>query len=312
MRFNRSPIARCNVLPFRTASSLAVFCFALSSLAAQAQTLERVAETTRLRAGYLADAAPFTYGTDGGTVEGYGAALCDHIAEQVGRALGVGELTIDWLPVSVEDRLYDVQQGRVDLLCMPTNVTVSRRRDVSFSIPVFLGGTRAVLRRDASPDLRGVLAGARANRPVWRGAPAATVLQRKTFAVVEGSTTEGWIADRLSTFHIDAEVETVPDFRTALQRVVEREVDVLFGERALVMEAMNDVAAQDLVILDRLFTHEQAALALPRDDADFRVLVDAALSQLYQSESFEELYIRWLGDFDESTRAFFEMNALPD
>lgn len=292
---------------------LIVACLAaLPVLPAAAQTVDRLTETGRIRLGYLVDAMPFTSRTEAGTAEGYGAALCEQVAERIRMELDIATLTVEWVPVDIDDREADVAQGRVDLLCTPMNVTLERRKQVSFSLPVFLGGTRAVLRDNAPAQLRAALTGAAPTRPVWRGAPAATVLQEQRFAVVSGTTTETWIADRISTFHIDAEVQLVPDFRTALQGLADGRTDVVFGERTLLVEAMHALGRSDFVVLDRLFTHEQAALALPRNDAEFRWLVDAALSRLYRTDAFAEAYIRWFGDLDETTRAFFEQNALPE
>ena len=314
MQLERSALSRHNLLwlSFRALTALVVSCAALAGQPASAQTIDRIAESNRIRLGYLVDAAPFTYRSDAGAVEGYATVLCEQIAEQVRSELGLAELTVEWLPVSVNDRLRDVQQGRIDLLCAPMNVTIARRQEVSFSIPVFLGGTRAVLREDAPAQLRAVLTGERPTRPVWRGSPAATVLQEQAFAVVSGTTTESWIADRLSLFHIDAEVVTVPDYRAALQALADGSVDVVFGERNLIVEGMHALGRRDFVILDRLFTQEQAALALTREDVDFRLLVDAALSRLYRSEAFPELYIQWFGDMDDTSRSFFQQNALPE
>ena len=71
--------------------------------------------------------------------------------------LGLPQLTVQWVPVTSTTALRDVQQGNVDLLCTPTSVTLARRQEVSFSIPVFAGGIRAVLRADAPQALRDAL-----------------------------------------------------------------------------------------------------------------------------------------------------------
>jgi ABC-type amino acid transport substrate-binding protein len=67
-----------------------------------------------------------------------------------------------------------------------------------------------------------------------------------------------------------------------------------------------------VLILDRMFTHEPAALALEFGDDDFRVLVDRALSRRYAAGDFAALYSKWCGEFDERARTFFVWNTLPD
>ena len=80
--------------------------------------------------------------------------------------------------------------------------------------------------------------------------------------------------------------------------------------RSLVLGAMDDAARDELVVLDRLFTHEPFALALPRGDDDFRLVVDRTLSGLYMSGEFTDLYQQWFGDYDANTRTFFMWNTL--
>ena len=88
--------------------------------------------------------------------------------------------------------------------------------------------------------------------------------------------------------------------------------DVFFGERTVVLGAMDAAARKDLVVLDRMFTHEMVAFALARGDDDFRLTVDRALSNFYPSPDFRELYAKWYGAFDDNARTFFLWNALPE
>jgi polar amino acid transport system substrate-binding protein len=292
--------------------STALLLASLSLVApASAGTLERIKESGHIKFGYIADARPFTYKTDAGAVEGYAATLCDRIAAQAKKELGLNQLAVDWVPVTLDSRLTDVRDGKIDLLCTPTSVTLSRRQEAAFSIPVFPGGVRAVMRVDTSAALRKALAETATPTPVWRGAPAAKTLAKTTFAVMSGTTTERWLAGRRSTLQIDAKVITVPDYKAGLQALRDRKADVFFGDRALVLGALHGTTAPDLFIFDRLFTQESFGLALPRDDDTFRLLVDRSLSQLYTSE-LGNVYRLCCGEPDAGTRAYFQWITPPE
>ena len=73
--------------------------------------------------------------------------------------LGLPELAIEWVPVTLEDRFSAVAQGKIDLLCGSATETLERRKQVSFSLPIFPSGTAALLRADAPAPLQDVLAG---------------------------------------------------------------------------------------------------------------------------------------------------------
>jgi polar amino acid transport system substrate-binding protein len=281
------------------------------ALPASAATLDRIKETGSIKLGYLVDARPFTSRSEGGSVEGYSAALCEQVVAQVKTQLSLPHLAVEWVPVGIQDHLRQVQQGNVDLLCVPAAVTLDRREAVSFSIPVFPGGMRAVLRADAPQQLRDALAEKPSPTPVWRGSPAAKVLEKTTFVVVPGTTTEEWLARTAKQLQIDAKIVTAPDYRSALLQVLQYKADVFFGDRAVVLGALSPAQRKDFQVLDRRLTHEAASLALAHDDEAFRLVVDRALSQLYESPSFGDLYSKWFGDFDDDARTFFQWVTLP-
>jgi putrescine:ornithine antiporter len=279
---------------------------------ATAGTLDRIREAGRLTLGYRTDARPFSYRDESGKAAGYSVALCEKIAEQVKAELGLSTLALEWVPVTLEDRFGGVQQGRIDLLCGASTASLARMKEVSFSVPIFPGGIGALLRADAPAGLRDVLAGRPPSGPIWRGNPA-QVLQAKTFSVVTGTTSEKWLAERLDTLRIDARVAPVPDYEAGINRVLDRSSDVLFGERAIILDAARrGPSARNLTVLDRLFTYEPIALAFARGDEDFRVVVDRTLSRLYASKEFGDLYANWFGKPDEQTRTFFRWSARPE
>jgi ABC-type amino acid transport substrate-binding protein len=311
MRFERTDPSRSHPLrPAARALSIVTVAFAaLAAWPASAATLDRIRETGTIRLGYLADARPFSFRNEAGGADGYSVELCKQVADEVGKELGLPGLRVEWTAVAFESRLSDVQQGNVDLLCTPASATLAFRKEASFSIPVFAGGNRAVLRADAPAALRDALSESRGNRAIWRGAPAAHVLKGTSIAVVSGTSSEKWLEGRRAALQVDARLVPVADYRTGLRQLLDHKVDVFFGERSVVLGAMDDQERKELVILDRLFTHEPLALALARGDDDFRLLVDRSLSRLYASSGFGELYKRWNGEFDERTRTYFMWNT---
>jgi polar amino acid transport system substrate-binding protein len=306
--------ARGSQLSFASRLTAALTFTALAcavALPASAATLDRIKETGSIKLGYLVDARPFTSRSEGGAVEGYSAALCGQVVEQIKTQLSLGHLAVEWVPVGIQDHLRQVQQGNVDLLCVPAAVTLGRREAVSFSIPVFPGGMRAVLRADAPQQLRDALAEKPSPTPVWRGSPAAKVLEKTTFVVVPGTTTEEWLARTAKKLQIDAKIVTAPDYRSALQQLQQRKADVFFGDRAAVLGILDPAQRKDFLVLERRLTQEAAALALARGDEEFGLLVDRALSEMYESPGFGDLYRRWFGDFDDGARTFFQWVTLP-
>ena len=281
--------------------------------AAPAQTLERVRQAGTLKLGYLVDARPFSYRDGSGKPAGYAVDLCEKIAGAVKQDLRMPQLRTEFVPVGFSERLNAVKQEKIDLLCAAGTVTLGRREQVDFSIPVFPGGVAALMRTDAPARMREILAGRpEPQRPRWR-ASLGQILEKRVFAVVAGTTAETWLAEKLDEFDIIAKIEPVEDNAAGAEMVVARRADVLFGDRAILLDvAKRSPSADDLMVLERQFTHDPYAMALERGDADLRLLVDRALSRLYRSGAISEIYTRSLGEPGEEAKRFFEMTALPE
>ncbi|HVR65823.1 MAG TPA: amino acid ABC transporter substrate-binding protein [Verrucomicrobiae bacterium] len=303
--------------PQRQRVRLAAFLIASAAMAllpfapAVAATLDQVKASGKLLLGYRADARPFSY-DEGGKAAGYTVALCEKVAETVKTELGLSAMTVEWVPVTLEDRFSALRDGKIDILCGADTATLERRKEVSFSIPIFPSGIGAILRRDAPAPLREVLAGKPAAGPVWRGSPA-RILNKKTFSVVKGTTGEKWLAERMQRFHVDASVSTADSYDAGIQQVLEGNSDVFFGDRPILLEAATGgSSASELILIDRLFTNEPLAIAMERGDEDLRLIVDRTLSRLFRSGEFRDLYAKWFGEPDDSTLAFYLQNALPE
>jgi polar amino acid transport system substrate-binding protein len=288
------------VLPFVQAGS------------ASGATLDRVRQTSSLTLGYRTDAQPFSYREASGTPAGYSIALCLKIVDEVKAELKLSSLAVEWVPVTLADRFKDVQKDKVDLLCGADSATLTRMQEIAFSIPIFPSGIGAMLRADAPRLLRQVLEGPPPSHPIWRGSPARTLLEKRIFSVLAGTTSEGWLAGRLKEFQLDATVAPVANYEAGIQRVLNRGSDVFFADRPILLDTARRNASEDLIVLDRLFTYEPIALGFKRGDEDFRVVVDRALSRLFRSEGFRYLYGKWFGMPDESATTFFRLTALPD
>ncbi|ALP67145.1 putrescine-ornithine antiporter [Paraburkholderia caribensis] len=278
---------------------------------ASAGTLARVKESGTINLGYLSDAQPFSYKDQTGRITGYTVALCQKIADEIKAEGGLGTLKVNWVAVTPDVRLRAVQEHRIDLLCGDAD-TLAGRAGMSFSIPVYPGGIGAVVRSDAPAGLKEVLSGATPSHPTWRAVPA-QLISRQTISVVDGSPAQRWLGGRLAQFQIAASVVPVSDVQSGVRRVLDRQSNVFFGERSLLLAvAGSSPASGDLTVLDRHFTYLPVAIGMARGDDNLRLLVDRTLSRLFATSEFPALYARWFGSPDADTRNFFRLSALPE
>ena len=262
------------------------------------------AQAAKLTIGYRTDARPFSY-EQIGKPAGYAVEVCQKVAEQM-------KAEATWLPVSGADAVAAVREGKIDLLCGEPE-TLSGRKEVSFSRAIYLNGVGALLRADAPNGLSQALSEKpMITGPLWRGTPTQSLLQAQTFAVVAGSPTERLLASRMEGFQLTARVMPVKDFAEGVQAVRDRKASVFFAERSILLDAAIRTGGGDLKVLDRSFTVAPLAIAMKRGNEDLRLAVDAALSRLYPSPEFRELYGKWFGAPGALAEAFFRTVALPE
>jgi len=273
-------------------------------LAARAQALERIKTSGNLNLGFIDGVAPFSAKGADGKVTGFGIELCQAVADSVKARLAPATPNLRFVALKVDAALDSVAKGEVDLLCTPSVDTLKRRATVSYSLPVFNGGIGVLLRADSPRALRDVLNGkVAATGPIWR-ATLNRGLANHTYAVRAGTVTEEWVRDKTRQLGVSVNVITVDEDAKGVEMVRSRQADAFFAERVILLEQAGR-GSKDLVVLERKFLIEPMGLAMGRNDDDFRLLVDTALSKFFTSATFPALYMRYFGAFDDATKAAY-------
>jgi ABC-type amino acid transport substrate-binding protein len=277
-----------------------------------AGTLDKVRSSGRLTIGYVSDMRPFAYADASGKPSGYAVALCAKVADAVRAELKQPSLAVDFSPLPRDEALRAVDQGKVDLLCGAVP-TLERRALVDFSIPILVSGAGVAVRADAPARLVQALSGkAPSDHPLWRASPDQAP-QHGVLAVTGGTTLEKALVDQLKERRIVADVVPVATTEAGLQMLADRKADAFFSDRAVLLDAASRSATHGgVVVLDRLFRRDLVALAMRRNDDDFRLLVDRTLSQLYRRQEVMALYADHFGTPGAATQDFFNLVALPD
>jgi len=295
----------------RAVALLTTVWLAIAGTAQAAATLDQVKKSGKLSIGYFPSAQPFSSTDASGKAAGYAIALCQKVADAVKTDLHLAALTVDFVPLTGEDRFRAVEEGRIDLLCGAVP-TLARRQALDFSIAIFASGTGVVVRADAPARLVQALSGRESpDQPYWRGAQGQAP-ERKSMAVVGGTTIERALLDRLLALHISVDIIKVKDLQEGLKLVRDGGAVAYFGDRATMLAAAKSSPKGDIVVIDRVFRRELVALALRRSNDDFRLLIDKTLSRLYRSNEIAPLYTTYFGKVDQNAQIFFDLMALPE
>jgi ABC-type amino acid transport substrate-binding protein len=282
----------------RPVIAFVVACLCAGAAAAASPTLERIKATGTITFAYRDGSAPFSVRQRNGQVRGYSVELCEKVAAAVGRALGRTDLKVVWKPASTQSRIAEVAERRADAECGTTTITLGRMEKVDFSVPIFVDGGSALVRggKDA-PTRVGDLAG-------------------KRIAVMPGTTTEAAMNRALAVSGAKATLVSVKTGEEGVAALLDGKVDAYASDRMLLASLrMGSPRSEALAFIDDDFSFEPYGLVLPRDDPDFRLLVNRTLVGLYKSGEIDPLFIKWLAPYGNPgalLNAMFYLNSLPE
>jgi glutamate/aspartate transport system substrate-binding protein len=259
-------------------------------------TLKSIKASSTFRLGYLETAPPFSFPGPDKRPVGYSIDLCTQIASAIQKQLGIN-LKLEWVPVTAENRIDMVAEGKVDIECGTTTASLSRQERVDFSLMTFVDGGSLMTPADSKlsgvPDLAG-----------------------KRIAVIPGTTTEAALAKFLKEHFITVELVPVKNHVDGRATIEKGSVDGFASDRSILIGLA--VTAKDPArfgLANILFSYEPYGFMLRRNDGAFRLAVNRALAALYRSGEIEPIYERWFGGFGKPSpaiQAMYLLNGLPE
>lgn len=268
-----------------------------ASAFAASPTLDRIKATGKVTFGYREAAAPFSVKQRDGRIRGYSVELCEKVVPAIAKTLGLPNLKVEWRAVDSETRIADVVEGRIDVECGTTTMTLARMERVDFSVPIFVDGGSALVR---------------GKEPLRRWAD----FGGKRIAVLPATTTETALRRALGVFGVTAEFVHVKDGNEGVALVLAGKADGYASDRMLLTQLkLADGRGGELEFVPSDFSFEPYALVLPRNDADFRLLVNRTLTGLYKTGDIDAIFLRWLAPYGQPgplLNSMFYLNALPD
>jgi glutamate/aspartate transport system substrate-binding protein len=257
--------------------SLAFLCAAVPAMAAapEGPTLQRIVASKTFDIGYRDSSVPFSYVDSSGNPIGYSIDICRQIAASIKASYHLDHLNVRFIPITPQTRLALIANGTIDIACESAAITLSRYQQVDFSTPVFIAGSRLMVKANSSirslDDLNG---------KVLTGIPGTTNLKAA-------------IAD-IQKKHLKVQILPAVDHAQAMLNLEQGRADAsvaddidLYGTRSTLPDP------KDYVIVGPTFTYDPYAMILPKNDDDYRAVVDGVISQMITSGQLASLYNKW-------------------
>jgi ABC-type amino acid transport substrate-binding protein len=272
-----------------------------TAVSAQAQIssegrLKSIASSKTIKIAYRNDARPFSFLNDDKQIAGFTTDICRLVVNSIQRQLGVDQLKIEWVPVTVQTRFSAVASGEADMECGSSTVTLGRMKEVDFSNYVFVEST-------------GILVHKASNFRSFAD------LKNKKIAVISGTTNERALVEQIKQQKVDANLVPVKDRDEGVGMLEAGKVDGYASDKLLLVGAnIKNPAA--LTMLPDDLSVEPYAIVLPRGDWAFRLAVNTGLAQIFRTGQIITLVNGWFGKIGIQTgpilRIIYGLGALSD
>jgi ABC-type amino acid transport substrate-binding protein len=238
--------------------------------------LDRVKAGGKIVIAHRESSVPFSYLDGNKKPVGYALDLCVRLAETVRRRLGAkGEDGVTLMMVTPANRIAAISEGKADMECGSTTNNKERRERVAFTVPHFITGARILVRSDSKferlEDLGGrVVVSTKGTTPL---------------KAVESANRE-----RL----MNLKVVEAPDHARAIEMVEKGEADAFVMDDVLLYGlAANRPNPKALKVVGKFLTTEPLAIMLPKNDPEFKKIVDEEMKRLIRSREIYAIYEKW-------------------
>lgn len=258
-------------------------------------TLSEIKKSGKVRIGYRTSLPPMSYENNKGVPEGYSIDLCSAIVRDVEKTLN-RDIAIEFIAVNTKNRFDALTANEIDILCGAATETLGRRVQVDFTQHIFVTGGAYLIRR--GDNIKNNFSG-------------------KKIGVTKNTTTAKSLKELFEEAGVDAQIVQFSTTTEGFNSLLDKEVDAFSADQVVLLGLLT--AARNMgefSILPDLFTYEPIALAVRRNDADFRLVADKVISKLYRTGGIQKIYERWFaglpGVQPSALQAMYQLNSLPE
>jgi glutamate/aspartate transport system substrate-binding protein len=253
----------------------AAFGAAAPAAAEPTGTLKKIKDSGAISLGHRESSIPFSYYDDKQQVIGYSQEFMLKTVDAVKAELKLPALAIKLVPVTSQNRIPLIQNGTIDIECGSTTNNLERQKQVGFSTTIFVIGTRLLTKKDSGIKDFADLAG-------------------KNVVTTAGTTSERLLRKLNDDKKMGMNVISAKDHgESFLTLETGRAVAFMMDDALLYGELAKARKPGDWHVVGTPQSREAYGCMLPKDDAAFKKVVDAAIAKVMTSGEAEKIYAKW-------------------
>jgi glutamate/aspartate transport system substrate-binding protein len=245
------------------------------SLAFAGSTLDQIKSSKQLTIGYRESSVPFSYLDGNQKPVGFSMDLCAQVVDKLKQSLNVPQLTVKYLPVTSANRIPLIQNGTVNIECGGTANSLERQKQVGFSVATFVSHTKWLTKTDS-------------------GINNAKDLKGKTVVVTQGSNAVQFAKEINEKDGLGLNIVQAHDHAESMLMLQSGRAAAFMEDDILLAAKKADASnPNQFKFLPDSYNTLAYGLMVPKDDPEFKALVDKTLSDMMASGQFTQVYKKW-------------------
>jgi len=259
-------------------SILVVSAALVAAGAAQAQatdTLAKIKASGKVSMGVRESSSPLSYTLGGGKFAGFHVEVCEKIVSDARRSLGLESITIEYTPVTSQNRIPLVQNGTIDIECGSTTNNTARQQQVAFGLTTYVTEVRTAVNAKS-------------------GIASINQLGGKTLVTTTGTTSVQTLRKHERATGINFNEVFGKDHADSFLILESGRADAfVMDDNILAGNIANAKNPADFKIVGEVLAVEPIAIMIRKDDPAFKKAVDDSIRKMLTSGDIQKLYAKW-------------------
>ncbi|MEW6099247.1 MAG: amino acid ABC transporter substrate-binding protein [Pseudomonadota bacterium] len=242
---------------------------------AQADTLKKIKETGKVVMGVRESSQPLSYTLGSGKYVGYHVEICERVLADIRKQLGLSQLTVEYTPVTSQNRIPLVQNGTVDIECGSTTNNQARQQQVAFALTTYVTEVRMAVNAKS-------------------GITSINQLNGKTVVTTTGTTSVQHLRKHERASGIDFKEIYGKDHADSFLILESGRADAfVMDDNLLAGLIATSKSPSDFKIVGEVLSVEPIAIMMRKDDPAFKKAVDDSIRNMMKSGEINKLYDKW-------------------
>jgi len=255
--------------------ALAVTALAATGAFAQAaDTIAKVKASGVVTMGVRESSGALSYTTGDGKFAGFHVEVCQRILQELEKQVG-RKLTVNYQPVTSQNRIPLVQNGTVDIECGSTTNNATRAKDVSFLNTTYVEEVRIAVKANSGINSIGQLNG-------------------KNIATTTGTTSVQHLRKHERAKGVDFKEVFGKDHADSFLLLETGRADAfVMDSQILAGNIATAKAPADFKIVGEVLSVEPIAIMIRKDDNALKKLGNDTIAGLVKTGEMQKLYDKW-------------------